>query len=165
MIGLSLVVRKKTASLLIYDFSLVFRIICFFIGGFVLASIILFAHFSVAAALVIIVSLVSGLYSERWIVDREKQCLEHRFGLLFFYKKTRLEFDSIKEITIIETLVGPNEQEGKKRMFARHFLALSLIRADGTRWDIDMRKAHQRARLEKIGNLLATYCGKKLQTG
>jgi len=164
MIGLSLGIRKKTDSILIFDFSLVFRIICFFIGGFVLSSTILFARFSVLAAIVILISLVSGLYSERWIVDREKKRLEHRFGLLFFHRKTILGFESIKQFTIIETLVGPNTQEGKKRMFARHFLALSLIRSDGTRWDIDMRKAYQRVRLEKMGNLFATYCGKDLVT-
>jgi hypothetical protein len=66
-------------------------------------SLSVYSWFSI---LLFAISLLASVYNETWLFDKAAGSAEHRFGLLFLFKRKRIEIADIEELEIKRFVKG-----------------------------------------------------------
>jgi len=159
--------NKKSENQLILTIPLLSRVIFFLLASIFCAILIFDREITVIPAILVAILFLSGCYKESWIFDKNKNLVTYGFGLLFFYKKTKIPFDLI-EIFKIEgfvkgSLTKKPEENKKKQLFETEFYKLSIINSEYGEMILDTVKGNHKEKLNIYGEEIAVFCKKKLQ--
>ncbi len=104
-------------------------------------------------AVIAVLSLLGGLYTEKWIFNKSTDTVTAFRGLLFWGERSRFPLSSIREVRFTES----GNEIRKKRSILFIFLH------DGEMHNVD--SAYGRAQCENLykrAQLIADFCGRKL---
>lgn len=112
-------------------FSPILRIV---LGFFALALLILILAYEGVGPVgygLFILSILSLGFEDRWIWNRIEGHLEHRFGLVFWFKKRLFPRTSFDQIILKRFFRGPRPEPGKdKSPFTRAWISLAIDTAE-----------------------------------
>ena len=106
------------------------------------------------------ICLVSSMYLERWVFDKETNLFERHVGVIFLYSKKKKPLDSLKRISIDEFPRGISQTQGKRGGILLGRKAASLaIEAEGNAFHkLDMAKGSGIKELRKTAQALSEFC-------
>lgn len=117
MFQFQLVIRRQSNTTLRLSMSIVFRILLLFIAGVFVAGMAMTGAFSWIPFIILVISVLASLYNDSWIFDKNWKTAEHRFGLLFLFKRKQFLLSDIKELEIRQFIKGSldylKEQQSK----------------------------------------------------
>jgi hypothetical protein len=100
MMQMQLVLDKKSDSLLYVRLSIGYRVVFFIISLALVLGMVSLETYSWLALLVLGICLFALLYNERWIFDTGEGYVEHHFGLIFLYKKSRFDLADVVAVEV-----------------------------------------------------------------
>ena len=173
MFRLSLVLRKDNENELVLTlptgFRIMFAVIVVFLGG----SMISTGGVSAGSVTLTALSLLAGLYKERWSFSKETKMIEHRTGLLFAFLTKSFEIDSVETFvfSLSETWRPPAGRIMKNRSAygtepqrkATSMASFGLITKDGKVQTIEIRKSRTNELMEENARQIADFCGVPLK--
>jgi len=168
MIGLTLRIQEQTENRLFLSLPLRFRVLFFIIAGFICLGLIISGQFHPTPMVIILISVASALYNESWRFDGKLETVEHRFGLVFLFKRTVIALDTIQAVTISRFVKGriavpkPGEETGISKVgrfsLQKGLLTLSLELNDGRATVIETVPERAGKELERKGSTIARFC-------
>ena len=174
MLRINLKLFRKSDSVLVLTPHPIFRILFGVICVALMTGIYLNPgeKIPVIGIILILISIISVFYEERWIFDRKAEIIEYRFGLIFFYKKEKIAFDEIDEFNYSEstTLRHDKPESGVSQISRSGFLngrpvrysVFSLITGNGKVRNIEVLKSRSGTGLMDKGKETAAFCGRDL---
>jgi len=119
------------------------------------------ASFPVAVSLLL---LAAGLYEERWIFDSDRRQIRQRNGLLFFFRRRIIPFDSVDHLELREFTKGKTEQSRMRKRFLKSYLRFSVVRVLEPAVDIEIiPKQRSGGKTEHAARAIARHCGFMLE--
>lgn len=119
-------------------------------------------------ALLFLFCLLAAFYEESWVFDNASRRITERHGLLFFFKQTHWDYDSIATLDVYTFRRGAaktrsREQEGRRR---REVTILALVHKGGEHFDIEILSgASAVTELQNTGEKLRAFTGLPLKVG
>ena len=106
------------------------------------------------------ICLVSSMYLERWVFDKENNLFERHVGLIFLYSRKQKPLDSLTRISIDEFPPGINQTRGKRSGFllGRKAASLAIEAEDNAIHKLDMAKGSGIKELRKTAVALSEFC-------
>ena len=159
------VLKLERETRLCYSTSTSFRIICFSSGAILLYIILKEAEqpFELSSNLVglsiALICLVSAMYLERSVFDKELNKFEKHFGLLFIFSRLSRPLNSLKSVSLKEFKSNSNEaNDGKTSMMSRKYASLTVVTANKEIIKIDMAKSSGTKELLKTAEEISKFC-------
>lgn len=189
-VEIPLSLKKHKDGRISYGFPLWFRILDLAIIALIVGSMFVSEPAPGAMAWVLVALLAVGfLFEERWTVDPDRRCIEHRVGVFPVLRKSSIDFDSIARFSIDMfargTIPGSeDEAEVKQKGFsmlydkqptddAQHaarpstfkkpYATLLIVTKDDVTYLVDTQPAKRASHLLDAGTALAKACGFVLQ--
>ena len=165
------VLKKETEFRLVYSTSLSFRVLCLS-SGIILLLIILsgvqgpfYFDEHLIALSISGICLVSALYLERWIFDKESNLFERHFGLLFLYSKLKRPLDRLECVLLYEMNRDSSQSDTPKySMLTRRSASLSIRSANNEVFKLDRVNGSGVKELSKTAEDLSRFCEIPLKT-
>ena len=171
---LRLCVRPSDGSTLVLGYAPLGRILYVGIALFLAAGMIMLGEAPMVLVVITAITVVAGLYEERWIFDKEAGIATRSRGIGPARKSLELPLASLKSL-ILRVVSSPSPEENPKSLGAdpvipealrkgRAVLLLALDSEDpdspGTRKLVLEDGSHRnRDALEGLGRVIAEYCG------
>ena len=163
----SLVLKDNGKHKMIYATSNGFRMI--FLGIALLIFVILltasegsvFKRANIVALSFCAICLISSLFLERWIFDKESNLFEKDVGLIFLYRKKRRSLDSLRRIVLDDFLGSVNANRSNRRrgsLISRRNIALYVQDRDGRTYILDIARGVGSGELRKTAQKLSEFC-------
>ena len=160
------VLKKETETRLVYSTSLSFRVLCLS-GGVVLLLIILSGvqgTFHLDENLIGLslsgICLISALYLERWIFDKETNLFERHWGLLFFFTRLQRPLDSLEGVLLNELNTDSSQSDNKRySMLSLRSATLSIQSANSEIFNLDRVKGSGVKEMNNTAEELSDFCG------
>ena len=166
---LDLSLRKKQVSEDIISFApgISFRIVFAIIAGFVFLGMGLTGVFSTVPFIFALVCFIVTLYNEQWLFNRKTGKIEHRFGLLPFYKRNRIDFKEVSSFEFVTFIRGSVSNSSRKRqtLFQKTIFRFSLITDSGKQVVIETGNLTRRYNLQAELQQIADFCSKPFHSG
>lgn len=161
MFNFSLVVNQKSDSLLTLTLSWGFRIVFIAIAVFIAAGMFTVQAYSAFPIVLLLLSVLAGLYNESWLFNKQNNTVEHRLGLLFLYRRKTFDLSKIQRlelrsfsrgITALSRASKDGQQQGEKKAEEKQpfinvkglpplkYYSLHLIFSDGSQANIETAK-------------------------
>ncbi len=175
MFTFNLVPQKKSDTLLTLTMSWGFRVLFITITAILGAGMISLAVYSWFSVLLFVVSLLASVYNETWLFDKRTDSAEHRFGLLFLFKRKKIAISEIEELEIKQFVKGSiavgggeseeDRPERKKGILLPPFLfvELNLVLADGESVNIETVKTRHFEFFKNKAEITADFLEKPLE--
>ena len=145
-------------------FSPLVRII---LGVFALVLLLLIFIFNGASFVGYVLFTLAGLslmFEDRWIWHYKGSYLEHRFGLIFWYKKRIFTKPSIEQVVLKRFFRGPRTEPGKdKSPFTRLWISLAIDSTEHGSLTVETHKEGYQDDLHTFGLELARVLGLTLK--
>lgn len=187
MFNFNLVAKKKTDELLVLTMTIGFRVMFFAIALFVAIGLYSVQTVAVVPVIILVVSCLAGLYNEAWYFNKNSGIVEHRFGLLFLFKRKTYSLDNIGQVEVRSFARGSltssmsgsakNQSEeggdshsvdpslfkrGGRMLAPMHLSELNLRLQDQQTVNIEMTKSRNTDHFYKKAELLALFLEKPL---
>lgn len=149
---------------IILAFPLGFRLIYLTAAAVLLAAAAVKSFQNPLTLILFFIALLSGLYEERWIADRERGVLEARRGLLWPYKQHLYPFERITCFNLRFVMRGslsvdPNQKKG---LHTKPLLRLEAHLTDGEVLALEVDSAKKEEKMRRQGEALAAAAEKPL---
>ena len=136
------VLKKETDARLVYSTSIGFRILCLS-SGIALLLIVLsgvqgsfhFGEHLIGLSLSGI-CLVSALYLERWVFDKESNLFERHCGLLFLFSRLQRPLDGL-ECVVLREMNSHTSHTARSFRLSRRSASLSIQSANNEIFKLD----------------------------
>lgn len=139
-----------------------------------------------------LVTLAATIYEESWSFDLDTRTAEHRFGVLFWFRRISVPFDEIASLEVQRFVRGSvpgagggiradgaagvvppahgsaaDEAMGRRRTLVRptYVVALSLVKTDGTRVRVDTTTVRGDDASHTVPQQIASFCEIPLESG
>jgi hypothetical protein len=144
-----------------------FRILFLIIAGALIFGMFNEGRVYAVPFIIALVALLSGLYNEHWVFDRDQEQVESHFGLIFLYRTKRYAFDEIESFRLQQYEKGrvSSRQSEEDKHNRRMMMILTLKLTDGRRLNIETTSGSQVEEFRLRSNQLAEFCGKPLRVG
>ena len=159
------VLKKEGETRLCYSTSTSFRVLCFSSGVILLYIILKEAEqpFDLNSNLfglsITLICLVSAMYLERSVFDKELNKFEKHFGLLFIYSRLSRPLNSLECISLNEFNSNSSEaNDGKTYMMSRKYASLTVVTANKEIIKIDMAKSSGTKEILKTAEEISKFC-------
>ena len=159
------VLKKEGTTRLCYSTSTAFRVLCFSSGVILLYIILKEAeqpfdfNENLIGLSITLICLVSAMYLERLVFDKESNQFEKHFGLLFIYSKLARPLDSLECISLNEfnsNSSGTNKI--KPSILSRKYASLTIVTANKEIFKIDMAKSSGTKEILKTAEEISKFC-------
>ena len=116
--------------------------------------------------LLLSLSLLSALYRDRWLFDKERDLLERQFGLLFLYKRNRMRVSDLQRVEVTEYVRGSwpgsapvagGENLKGRGQEKRSFVMLTLVTKDGREFKLENYSGPKAGIVINMGRQLSDY--------
>ena len=159
------VLKKEGETRLCYSTSTSFRVLCFSSGVILLYIILKEAEqpFDLNSNLfglsITLICLVSAMYLERSVFDKELNQFEKHFGLLFIYSRFSRPLNSLESVSLKEFNSNSSEaNDGKPSMMSRKYASLTIVTANKEIFKIDMAKSSGTKEILKTAEKISKFC-------
>ncbi len=171
---IKLTLTKKNNHIIILDFPCWYRILLLSIALFTFIMLIItrknnnlniFNRYNLIPLIVSFLSIIFSLYNECWIFDKRKKNINHRFGLLFFYKTKLIMMDDLLEIelSVIDKRRLINQsQKNNHKILSNKIIRLELITKDEKKFIIEYYNISKIDKIRKMSQQIASLCGVNL---
>ena len=114
----------------------------------------------VGPLVVLFICILSGLYDESWYFNRKTGIIERRFGLLFIFRRTVINFKDLEKVEIREITKGSLQTKAldKKKLWEINYTILSLVTKSGEISDIEMVNSRLKKKLQEKAKRIADFC-------
>ena len=165
----NLVLRNKGKHRVVYSTSNGFRII--FLGIALLIFLIaltasdgfLFKRANTFALALCGICLLSSLFLEQWVFDKESNLFEKDVGLIFFYWKKMRPMDTLQRVVLDEFWRSGNVKTRTASPISRRTVALYLQDRDGRVYKLDIVRGFGAEELRRTAKKLSDFCGIPLE--
>lgn len=119
-------------------------------GEFVLSNIV--------PIILFLLSVLSTLYHERWIFDKNNNYIKYQFGLVFLYKSKLIKVQDIKHLELIHFITGKEKKTARSstNFIKKHFNLLALRMKDGELLKVEFFNSS--LKMESAARSIAEYC-------
>ena len=159
------VLKKEGETRLCYSTSTSFRVLCFSSGVILLYIILKEAeqpfdfNSNLVGLSITLICLVSAMYLERSVFDKESNQFEKHFGLLFIYSRLSRPLNSLECISLNEFNSNSSEaNDGKTYMMSRKYASLTVVTANKEIIKIDMAKSSGTKEILKTAEEISKFC-------
>jgi hypothetical protein len=169
MFRLSLVLRKKNENELVLTLPPGFRIMFAVIVVFLAGSMISTGGVSAGSVTLTVLSLLAGLYKERWSFAKEARIIEHQTGLLFPFLTKSFEMDEVETFILSRSATwrppagrirkSKYDDAAQPQRKATAMSSFGLITKDGKAHTIEIRKSRTNEIMEDNAQEIAEFCG------
>ena len=166
----SLVLRDDGKHRMVYSTSVGFRIVFLGIALIIFLTVftgsegLIFKRANIVALTLCAICLLSSLFLERWVFDKESNLLENNVGLLFFYSKKRRALNTLQRVVLDELRkIGDDMKSKRKTLVSHRTIILYVQDRDGTRYKLDIVRGLGIAELRKKAERLSDFCGIPLE--
>ena len=159
------VLKKKGENRLCYSTSTAFRAMCFSSGIIILYILLIGAEKpfnfkeNLIALTLSLICLISALFLERIVFDKESNQFEKHLGLLFIYSRLARPLDSLECISLKEfngNSSGVNEI--KPSILSRNYASITIVTANKEIFKIDMAKNSETKKFLKTAEEISKFC-------
>ena len=142
-----------------------FRFVFGFIVLITLTGMIAVGRFYAFPLVIVLISFAATLYNETWIIDRNREVFEYRFGLLFLFKRREIPFSEVSSLKVKRFTKGLPSDRGlaKPTTLRRDFIRISLITKDDRMINMETHKETRNEDLYKSAHDIAEFCGKPIE--
>ena len=103
--------------------------------------------------------LISAMFQERWIFDRESNVFERHLGTVFLYSRLKRRLDSLKCVSINEFAKDSSASNDNRRLIlTRRTVSLSVLGENNEIHKLDMAKGSGINELVKTAQELSSFC-------
>ncbi len=168
MFKLSLVLQKKDENELVLTLATGFRIMFAVIVVFLVGSMISTDGVSAGSVILTVLSLLAGLYKERWSFSKDSRRIEHQTGLLFPFLTKSFEFDGVEKFVLSRSAtwlppigrIGTNKvaEDDQAQRRGTSMTSFGLITKDGKAHTIEIRKSRTNETMADNARRIADFC-------
>ena len=168
MLSLTLTLKRINDHELVLRLPLGFRVIFGVIVVILLSSMIASGSTAPGPVVLLILSILSGLYKEEWRFQKDRRIVEHRSGLLFPYVTKRFSFEEIDHFALSlntrasQTAKPPKKETMKSLLGGRRqpssMGSFGLVKPDGKAHTIEIRKSKSIDEFSKNAQEIADFC-------
>jgi len=164
----SLVLTEKGKHRLVYSTSIGFRVVYLSIALLILLPLITFSDGSIFKSANIIalslcaICLLSSLFLERWVFDKDSNFFEKNVGLILLYWKKRRSLDTLQSVVVDEFRKGArgdNVKPWRQSLVSHRTIVLYLQGRDGEVYKLDIVRGLGLEKLRKKAERLSGFCG------
>ena len=172
----SLVLTEKGKHRLVYSTSIGFRMVYLSIALLIFLPLITYSDGSIFKSANIIalslcaICLLSSLFLERWVFDKDSNFFEKNVGLILLYGKKRRPMDTLQSVVLDEFRKGDRGDNVKPRrqslfghrtqsLIAHRTIVLYLQDRDGEVYKLDIVRGLGLEKLRKQAERLSDFCG------
>ena len=165
----SLVLTDRGKHGMVYSTSVGFRIVFLGIGLLILLPLLAFSDGSIFKSANIFalslcaICLLSSLFLERWVFDKESNLFEKHVGLILFYWKKSRPMDTLQRAVLDEFRKSDNVKPGRQTLIAHRTVVLYLQDRDGGVYKLDIVRGLGLEKLRKKAERLSGFCGIPLE--
>ena len=162
---------KKNKNVIILNFPYWFRFFLLSIALFIFIMLIItsknnninfFSSYNLIPLIILFLLIIFSMYNECWIFDKRKKYISQQNGLLFLYRTKRIMKNDLLEIELIlldkKSMINLSKQNNKSK-YKDKIIRLGLITKDEKTIIIEYYKLYQLAKIKKISQQIALYCG------
>ena len=168
--GTRLTLKPCRGARLALSVPLGYRLLMLCLGGMVLLFMVLippmeaknlFVPANTAPLVICLLSFLTAAYHERWLFDKGADRLVYQIGLRFLHANRVYRLSELRQVELALFYRGRLSlpAEGKKSLFSRPVLVLSLQVADGQVLRLENYGAFQKRRAKHSARAIAEYCG------
>ncbi len=160
MFKLHLVLKERSPSVVELTLPAGFRITFGIIALVFLGSMATLDRVSALPVAITAVTVVAGLYEERWKFDRGRGVVEHRYGLLVFSGRSLVDFGSIESFVLSNFREAPDDHgfSAQKSIALRSLVSLQLLTHDGKCRTIEIRANRHNDSLKSNAERIGEFC-------
>lgn len=168
MFNLKFVIINPSKNLLILRFSYLFRIFFYGLGLFIFYFVFQDSeqnNSNVGPYVFIMICVLLGSYHESWTVDKSRNIIEQRLGLLFLFKRKQIPLSDLVGFTIAQFDKGshlkstPDSAPQKKYKYPpKKYQKLSMVLKDGKYRAIEIVQGRELDTFKRKAEKLAQFC-------
>lgn len=161
---LSPVLRKVGENRMVYSTSLGFRLLFLTIALLIFTAVFIssrgaiFRKAHIATLALCAVCLVSSLYLERWVFDREANHFENNVGLVFLYARKTRTLDSLQSVVLNDSMQRFQADRRRRSMMPRRSVVLYVRDCQDNVFKLDMGSRVGIRTLKDTAEKLADFC-------
>ena len=165
MFRLHLVIKQITESVIELTLPIAFRIVFAGITTLLVASMISLMAIAVVPVIIASITLIAGLYEERWRFDAERGVIEHWIGLLGISKRSTIEFDDVDSFILANYKEVPEDSgfSAKRSVALRSLVAFQIGIKSGSAKTIEIRMNRHNDTLKENAERISEFCNKPLE--
>lgn len=165
MLKLHLVLYTRSDDMVELALPMSFRVTFGIISVVLIAAILSFGMITVVPMVVTAITVLAGLYEERWIFDRARGTVTHRYGLVFLAGKHETSFDEIESFILSNFREVPDEQlfSSKRTLALRSLVSLQMGLKGGRSRTIEIRANRHNSTLKESAERISQFCGIPLE--
>ncbi len=160
---------RKSDSHYVLTIPLFSRMIILIFALAVASTFIIDPRFSLLPVIITILLIITAFYEEHWSFNCETNEVISRFGLIFFNRKTVVDFKKIENFQIEGFVRGSmttkpeNDDTKKKKLFQTEYFKFSLQNSEFGELTINTVKGREREKLQIYARQIAEICEKPLK--
>jgi len=165
MFRLHLVLSERSESLLELRLPATFRIAFLIIAVILIASMATLEVVTPVPLIITAITVLAGLYEERWQFDREAGTVVHRYGLIILAKQSVVPFDQIDTFVLSNLREIPDEGpfSARRSVALRSLVSFQLLTTDGKYRTVEIRPNRHNDSLKQNAERIAEFCGTDLE--
>lgn len=142
-----------------------FRIVFAGITLLLVASMISLKSVAVVPIVIASITILAGLYEERWRFDTSRGVVTHWIGLLGVAKKTNINLEEIDSFILSNYKEVPEESgfSSKRRIALRSLVAFQIGINSGRAKTVEIRMNRHNDTLKENAERIAEFCNKPLE--
>ena len=114
---------------------------------------------NIVALVLCIVCLLSSLFLERWIFDKDSNIFEKNVGLVFLYTRKRRPMDTLQRVVLGEAWKNIKVNRRWENTISRRRVVLYIQDRDGKVYELDIVKGIGSGEIRQMAEKLSIFCG------
>ena len=165
MFRLHLVLSERSESVLELRLPSSFRIAFLVIAAILIASMATLEVITAVPLIITAITVLAGLYEERWQFDREAGAIVHRYGLIVLAKRSVVSFDEIDTFILSNLREIPDEGpfSARRGVAMRSLVSFQLLTTDGKYRTVEIRANRHNDSLKENAERIAEFCDSNLE--
>ena len=165
MFRLHLVIKQISESVIELSLPISFRIVFAGITILLIASMISLMAIAAVPIIIATITIVAGLYEERWRFDNKRGVVNHWIGILGIAKRSSIEFDAIDSFILSNYKEVPEQSKfsAKRSVALRSLVAFQIGIRSGRAKTVEIRMNRHNDMLKENAERIAEFCNKPLE--
>ena len=165
MFRLHLVIKQVSDNVIELSLPKAFRVVFAGITILLVASMISLMAIAVVPIIIASITIIAGLYEERWRFDNERGVVDHWIGLIGIAKRSSIEFDDIDSFILSNYKEVPEDSgfSAKRSVALRSLVAFQIGIRAGRAKTVEIRMNRHNDLLKENAKRIAEFCDKPLE--
>jgi len=165
MFKLHLVLRERSDTAIELTLPPSFRIAFGVIAAILLGSMASLEVITPVPVIITVITILAGLYEERWRFDRETRTIVHRYGLVILAKRAVVDFDDVEGFALSNLREIPDDGafSARRSVALRSLVSFQILTNDGKYRTVEIRANRHNDTLKENAERIAEFCNANLE--